>query len=61
MTASTARPDSAATAVSSVVLRTSCWSCGQTLQKEVPRKNQDHRHFSWQCNPCDVAWTGPGD
>jgi hypothetical protein len=61
MTADAAHSATDMTAVSSVVLHTSCWCCGQALQKEVPRKNRGHRHFAWRCDPCDVAWTGPGD
>ena len=44
----------------SVVLRNSCWCCGETMEKVVPRKSRGHQHFTWRCHPCDVEWTGPG-
>jgi hypothetical protein len=45
----------------SVTLRTSCWACGEVLEKEVPRHAHGHRYLSWRCDECDVAWAGPGD
>jgi hypothetical protein len=44
-----------------VTLRTSCWACGEMLEKEVPRQALHHRYLSWRCDGCDVAWAGPGD
>jgi hypothetical protein len=43
-----------------LVVRTSCWSCGAWIRKAVPVRQRDHQHFSWSCEACDVAWTGPG-
>jgi hypothetical protein len=45
----------------SATLATTCWSCGETLEKTVPRRSAVHRHFAWRCASCDVRWTGPGE
>ena len=44
-----------------VTLRTPCWACGEILEKLVPARRRAHRHFSWRCEECDVAWSGPGE
>jgi hypothetical protein len=43
-----------------VLVSTSCWSCEAWIRKEVPARQRNHQHFSWSCEACDVAWTGPG-
>lgn len=43
-----------------VLFSTTCWSCGQAVQKPVTRRNLRQRHFSWMCTDCDVSWWGPG-
>lgn len=43
-----------------VLVSTSCWSCGAGLRKVVRFQQRHHQHFTWSCDACDVAWTGPG-
>ncbi|WP_112248911.1 hypothetical protein [Kribbella monticola] len=43
-----------------VLVSTSCWSCGAGIWKAVLARQRNHQHFSWSCDACDVAWTGPG-
>jgi len=43
-----------------VLVSTSCWSCGASLGKHVPIRHRNHKHFTWTCEDCDVAWAGPG-
>jgi hypothetical protein len=43
-----------------VVVRNTCWACGEVLEKRVARRHQGHGHFSWQCDRCEVGWSGPG-
>jgi hypothetical protein len=42
------------------VIGSNCWSCDALQSKRVARRNLEHRHFTWSCHDCDVAWRGPG-
>jgi hypothetical protein len=44
-----------------VTIRTSCWVCGEVLEKQVPPRRHGHRYFNWRCDECEVAWAGPGE
>lgn len=39
-----------------VLVATTCWSCGVRLVKAIRRAAARHRHVSWACARCDVAW-----
>jgi hypothetical protein len=54
-------PAAAVPARREVTLRTLCWACGGVLTKLVLARRLAHRHFSWRCDGCEVAWVGPGD
>jgi hypothetical protein len=42
------------------VIGSNCWSCNALLSRRIARRNLEHRHFTWSCRECDVAWRGPG-
>ncbi len=48
-------------AVGQVLVGTRCWSCEKELFKTVPGLHRGHGHFSWACEACEVAWSGPAE
>lgn len=43
------------------VIAATCWACGRTLTRQVAKRNRRQRHFTWTCQLCEVAWSGPGE